>query len=208
MPRHLGATLERQDNGCERADLLREQAASEAAARHFAFLAEASAELATSLDYETTLQRVARLALPEMADWCVVDTLEGDGTIRLLAVAHVDPAKEAVVQELRRRYPPGPQARYGLRKVLRTGQAELYPEILPAWRAAAARDAEHLRLMDDLDAGSSMCVPLLARGQVLGAMTFVCAGSGRRYGPARVGAGRVECELLVIGSGAGGYGRR
>jgi signal transduction histidine kinase len=154
--------------------------------RRLAFLAEASAHLASSLDYETTLRRVARLAVPEMADWCVVDTLDEDGAIRLLAVAHAEPGKEAVVHELRRRYPPAPQASYGLQKVLRTGRPELYAEILPAWRRAAARDAEHLRLMEALDARSSMCVPLRARGQTLGALTFVCAASGRRYGPSDV----------------------
>jgi signal transduction histidine kinase len=154
-----------------------------AAERRLAFLAEASAHLAGSLDYETTLSRVARLAVPEMADWCVVDTLGEDGSVRLLAVAHVEPGKEAVVRELRRRYPPDPQARYGLRKVLASGRPELYSDILPAWRQEAARDAEHLRLMQALDARSSMCVPLRARGQTLGAMTFVCAASGRRYGP-------------------------
>jgi signal transduction histidine kinase len=153
-----------------------------AAERRLAFLAEASAHLASSLDYETTLRRVARLAVPEMADWCVVDTLAEDGSVCLLAVAHVDPGKEALVRELRRRYPPAPQARYGLQKVLSSGRPELYPEILPAWRQAAARDAEHLRLMQALDARSSMCVPLRARGQTLGALTFVCAASGRRYG--------------------------
>jgi signal transduction histidine kinase len=126
---------------------------------------------------------VARLAVPELADWCVVDTLDEDGSIRLLAVAHVDPGKEALVRELRRRYPPAVPARYGLRRVLETGQPELYPEILPAWRQAAAQDADHLRLMQALDARSSMCVPLRARGLTLGAMTFVCAASGRRYGP-------------------------
>jgi signal transduction histidine kinase len=151
--------------------------------RRLAFLAEASAHLASSLDYATTLGRVARSAVPEMADWCVVDTLDEDGSVRLLAVAHVEPGKEAVVRELRRRYPPDPQARYGLQKALATGRPELYPDILPAWRQGAARDAEHLRLMQVLDARSSMCVPLRARGQTLGAMTFVCAASGRRYGP-------------------------
>jgi signal transduction histidine kinase len=121
-----------------------------------------------------------------MADWCVVDTLDEDGSVCLLAVAHVDAGKEALVRELRRRYPPAPQARYGLQKVLASGQAELYPDILPAWRQEAARDTEHLRLMQALAARSSMCVPLRARGQTLGAMTFVCADSGRRYGPADV----------------------
>ena len=157
-----------------------------AAERRLAFLAEASAHLAGSLDYETTLSRVARSAVPEMADWCVVDTLDEDGAVCLLAVAHVDAGKEALVRELRRRYPPAPQARYGLRKVLDSGRPELYPDILPAWRQEAARDAEHLRLMQALDARSSMCVPLRARGQTLGAMTFVCADSGRRYGPSDV----------------------
>jgi signal transduction histidine kinase len=156
------------------------------ARRRLEFLAEASAHLAGSLDYEATLRRVARSAVPEMADWCVVDTLDEDGSVRLLAVAHVDPAKEALVHELRRRYPPAPHARYGLQRVLETGRPEIYPEILPSWRQAAARDAEHLRLMDALDARSSMCVPLRARGETLGAMTFVCAASGRRYGPSDV----------------------
>ena len=156
------------------------------AERRLAFLAEASAHLASSLDYETTLRRVARLAVPELADWCVVDTLDEDGSVSLLAVAHVDADGEALVRELRRRYPPDPQARYGLRKVLASGRPELYPDILPAWRQAVARDAEHLRLMEALDARSSMCVPLRARGQTLGAMTFVCAASGRRYGPSDV----------------------
>jgi signal transduction histidine kinase len=121
-----------------------------------------------------------------MADWCVVDTLDGDGSVCLLAVAHVDASKEALVRELRQRYPPAPQARYGLQKVLASGRPELYPDILPAWRQEAARDAEHLRLMQALAARSSMCVPLRARGQTLGAMTFVCAASGRRYGPVDV----------------------
>jgi signal transduction histidine kinase len=171
------------------ADLPREGDTTEVdrhAERRLAFLAEASAHLANSLDYETTLRRVARLAVPAMADWCVVDTIDEDGSIRLLAVAHVDPDKEALVQELRRRYPPAPNSRYGLQRVLETGQPELYPEILPAWRRAAARDGEHLQLMQALDARSSMCVPLRARGQTLGAMTFVCASSGRRYGPSDV----------------------
>jgi hypothetical protein len=188
-----------------------------AAERRLAFLAEASAHLASSLDYETTLCRVARLAVPEMADWCVVDTLDEDGSVCLLAVAHVDPSKETLVRELRRRYPPDPQARYGLQKVLSTGRPELYPEILPAWRQAAARDAEHLGLMQALDARSSMCVPLRARGQTLGAMTFVRTASGHRYGPSDaalaqdladpVCAGPGQCEAAQPVAGDGAHAR-
>jgi signal transduction histidine kinase len=174
-------SVDRAQAGCRREPGAVPEAS--AAERRPAFLAEASAQLASSLDYETTLAGVARSAVPEMADWCVVDTIGEDGSVRLLAVAHVDAGKEALVRELRRRYPPAPQARYGLQKVLASGRPELYPEILPAWRQAAARDPEHLRLMQALDARSSMCVPLRARGQTLGAMTFVCADSGRRYSP-------------------------
>ena len=156
-------------------------AADSQTAERLAFLAEASAHLASSLDYETTLRRIARLAVPRMADWCVVDTIDDDGSVRLLAVAHVDPAKESLVHELRRRYPPDPHARYGLQRVLSTGHPELYSEIRQEWREAAARDADHLRLMQELDTQSSLCVPLRARGQTLGAVTFVSASSGRRY---------------------------
>lgn len=151
--------------------------------RRLAFMAEASTYLAGSLDYEITLDRVARLAVPALADWCVVDAIDEDGSVRLLAVAHVDPSREALVRELRRRYPPDPHARYGLRRVLDTGRPELYPEVQVSWRRAAARDDEHLQLMETLDARSTLCVPLRARGETLGAMTFICAGSGRRYGP-------------------------
>jgi signal transduction histidine kinase len=170
------------DDQCDGASAAEERAAR----RRLAFLAEASANLAGSLDYETTLRRVARLAVPAMADWCVVDTIDEDGSVRLLAVAHVEQAKEDLIRELRRRYPPNPHARYGLQKVLSSGHAELYPEVQVSWRQAAARDPEHLRLMQALDSRSSMCVPLRARGQTLGAVTFVCAASGRRYQPGDV----------------------
>jgi signal transduction histidine kinase len=147
------------------------------------FLAETSDLLATSLEYEVTLSRIARLMVPRLADWSVVDTQEPDGSIRLLAAAHVDPSKEALIYELRHRYPPDPLAPHGLSKVLRTGQPEVYAFIRKAWKQAAARDAEHLSLIDALGAESSMCVPLVARGHTLGALTLVYAESRRRYGP-------------------------
>jgi signal transduction histidine kinase len=146
------------------------------------FLAAAGEALAESLDYQETLQRIARLAVPDLADWCVVDTLDERGAISLLAVAHSDPQREATVRELRARYPFDPRANYGLSKVLRSGDAELYPCIDPSWRRAVARDDDHFGLMELLDARSSMCVPLRARGNVLGAMTFVRVAPHRPYG--------------------------
>ena len=142
-----------------------------ASERRFAFLAEAGALLAASLNYERTLAKVARLGVPDLADWCAVDVLEADGTIRRLAVAHMDPAKVALANRMRRRYPPE-DAGAGLGKVLRTGRSELYPEIAPDALETIAFDDEHVKILQSLGLTSGMWVPLTARGRTLGAITF------------------------------------
>src|SRR5436305_1879685 len=171
----------------ERSDLrAREQAAraaAEAAERRAAFLAEGERLLASSLDFETTLSTLARLAVPELADWCSVDVLEADGSVRRITVAHADPAKAEIARQLEV-YPPDPAGRHPRTRVLRTGRAELIPEITEAGLAGAAGNPEHFEVMRQLGYRSCMIVPLVARGRSLGAMTFVTAESGRRYGPA------------------------
>ncbi len=145
------------------------------------FLAEAGTTLSSSLDYRTTLARVARLAVPFLADWCVVDVLEKDGSLDRLAVAHQDPEKVALVQELQKRYPPDPDAPRGVGQVLRTGRPELGPEIPESLLEEAARDAEHREILGELGLKSYMIVPLVARGRTLGAISLISAESGRRY---------------------------
>lgn len=145
------------------------------------YLAEASRSLSASLNYRRTLTKLARLAVPKLADWCLVDMVEEDGSIALLAVAHVDPDRARLARRLRRRYPPDPRATVGAVKVIRTGRSELRPEITDEMLVGAARNEEHLRLMRELSLRSSMVVPLAARGRVLGAITMVSAESGRRY---------------------------
>jgi PAS domain S-box-containing protein len=146
------------------------------------FLAEAGGAIASSLDYETTLASVARMAVPVLADWCSVDVLEEDGTLRRLAVAHVDPKKVEWAYELQERYPPDMSAEQGVPQVLRTGKSELYPEIPDEMLAAAAVDEEHLRIMREIGFTSVIIAPLVAQGRTLGAITFISAESGRRYG--------------------------
>jgi signal transduction histidine kinase/ActR/RegA family two-component response regulator len=146
------------------------------------FLAEAGGAIASSLDYETTLASVARMAVPVLADWCSVDVLEEDGTLRRLAVAHVDPKKVEWAYELQERYPPDMSAEQGVPQVLRTGKSELYPEIPDEMLAAAAVDEEHLRIMREIGFTSAIIAPLVAQGRTLGAITFISAESGRRYG--------------------------
>ncbi len=160
----------------------RARAAAEAAGRRLTFLATASTLLAASLEYEETLASVAHLAVPELADWCAVDVVEEDGAVRRMAVAHADPAKEEYARELQRRYPLDPGAAYGVAKVLRTGRPDFHPEVSDAMLVAAARDAEHLAILRGLGLGSYMVVPLIARGQTLGTITFASARPERRYG--------------------------
>jgi PAS domain S-box-containing protein len=157
---------------------------AEAAQERLAFLAEATVILAASLDYRKTLNQVARLAVPMLADWCAVDMVDDEGAIQSLAVAHVDPSKVAVARRLRKRYPPDPNAPRGVPHVIRTGQPEMLADIDPALVEAAAVDQEHLEILRNLQLRSYMCVPLIARGRTLGAITLLAAESGRRYGEA------------------------
>ena len=160
-------------------------AEAEAARQRATFLGEASAILASSLEWEATLASVARLAVPGIADWCTVDVPEtlAPGAPPL-AVAHVDPAKVARALEWRRRWPPDPDAPGGAPRVIRTGRSELREEIPDAMLVAATADDDQLRIARELGASSAMVVPLSARERTLGAITFVAAESGRRYGPA------------------------
>jgi two-component sensor histidine kinase/PAS domain-containing protein len=146
------------------------------------FLTEATEALASSLDYEQTLQKVADLAVPHIADWCGVDMVEEDGSLRLLAVAHIDPEKVQWAYEQRRLYPPDLNAAHGLPNVLRTGRSEIYPDIPDELLVATARDARHLELTRYLGLRSAMIVPILARERVLGIITFITTQeSGQNY---------------------------
>jgi serine phosphatase RsbU (regulator of sigma subunit) len=147
------------------------------------FLAEASRILSTSLDYGRTLQQVARLVVPRLADWCTVDIREDDGTIQQVALAHVDPDKIKWAQELQQRYPPDPNAPTGAPAVIRTGRSEIYPDIPPEMLdEAIAGDPDLQQIVEEIGFSSVMTVPLTARGRTVGALTLVSAESGRHYG--------------------------
>jgi signal transduction histidine kinase len=150
------------------------------------FLAEASRTLATSLDYQATLTDLARLVVPHLADWCAVDIVAEDGVPRPLAVAHVDPAKVTLAEQLRQQYPEDRDAPHGVPYVLRTGCSEFMTEIPDAVVVSSAKSAEHLQILRDLGLKSYLCVPLRARGQTLGVISLVSAESGRRYGASDV----------------------
>ena len=145
------------------------------------FIAEATAILASSLDYRSTIANAVRLMVPRLADWCTVDVLGDDGTLSHLAVAHADPSKLAWAKELEERYPPNPNASTGATNVVKTGKVEFVPHIPEELLTTGARDAEHLRIIRELGLKSYMCLPLIARGRILGAITLIAAESGRSY---------------------------
>ena len=158
------------------------RAAAEEAAARARFLAEASVILDESLDYESTLRTVSRLVVPWLADWCVIDMVEQDGTFRRVTVAHVDPEKIELAEQWTKQYPTDPSAATGVPNVVRTGTSEVYPEIPDEMLVATARDEEHLALIRSLGMRSVMIVPMIARGRTLGAISFIASDTGRRYG--------------------------
>ncbi|NES20390.1 MAG: PAS domain-containing protein [Symploca sp. SIO3E6] len=145
------------------------------------FLAEASTLLSASLDYQTTLENLAKLAVPRLADWCAIDVVRPDLTYSRLAVAHVNPEKEKFVWELQRRYPPKGDEDYGYPKVLRTGKSYAQFDVSDEFLTTVARDPGHLELFRRLNHKSYICVPLQVGDKTLGSISFVWSESGRRY---------------------------
>lgn len=164
------------------ADLRRERDAALDAQDRFAFLATAGRHLAQSIDYEATLQKVARLALPYLGAWCFVDVLE-DGHLRRLAVIHPNPAKQETARQICVRYPRGTAEALGVYRALESGESEVVNHVEEAQVEAMAEDDEHRRLFEELGIGAYMTVPMVARGEVQGTMTFVVRENGRRIGP-------------------------
>jgi PAS domain S-box-containing protein len=151
------------------------------AERSARFLADAGVALAGVVDAESTLQKVARLAVPFFADWCVVDMVQPAGPMRRVAVAHSDAGRTELGYELARRYPVDPTLAHGPPRVLRTGRSEMLAVISDEFLVQAARDAQHLAILRELGLKSYLWVPLRARGKNAGVISFVTAESSRHY---------------------------
>jgi PAS domain S-box-containing protein len=145
-------------------------------------LAEASDALASSLDYEATLQRVAEVAVPAFADWCGLDLPGPSGFVQSVAVAHADPDKVALGRRLRSRYPVRLDDADGLPAVVR-GEAPsiVVHEIRDEELVAYARDEEHLAMLRGIGLASLIIVPLVAGGETLGALTLARTTPGRVF---------------------------
>ena len=144
------------------------------------FLAEASAVLASGLDYEQTLAQIADLVVPRIADWCSVTVPSGDW-LRSVAVAHVDPAKREFAHDYQRRFPTPADAPMGSAQVLRDGSSQLIGPIDDALLDDAIVDPEQRAALRSLGMRWVMVVPLVAGPRILGVINFVNSESGRRF---------------------------
>lgn len=145
------------------------------------FLSEASKLLSSSLNYTKTLNRVAEIAVPQIADWCTVDLLVGKGKIEQVAVAHKDPKKVTWAKELRKKQPIDMKTNSGVPHVLRTGKSEFYPLVTDKMLAASVKTKKTLDLVRSLQITSVILVPLLVGGMAIGVITFLTTGGRKRF---------------------------
>ena len=165
------------------------------------FVTRATEMLTESIDWEATLERVARLAVPFLGDWCLV-ALDDERGLHSVAAAHVDPARAAAARDLQERYPLDREAAHGVGRIVRTGKLEIVPEVeidsFVAERGGRARlRGEILRAVG---LRSYMGVPLIARGRTLGAIAFAVSDGSRRFGSADLelaGELAARCALAI-----------
>ena len=146
---------------------------AEVSRRRAAFLATEGRRLAESLDEQTTLRAITRVALPYLGAWCIVDLLESDGTMRRLAIIHADPARQVLATTLEGRWPPRPDDPFGAPAALGRAEPIVIDADVDAALAASANDPETLRALRGLGAGPLLTVPLIVHRRLVGALTFV-----------------------------------
>ncbi|MFN8637535.1 MAG: ATP-binding protein [Chloroflexota bacterium] len=162
------------------ATLREAQRRAEAGRQRLQFLAAASRRLADSLDYDRTLAAVARLVVPRLADYCLMDIVEEDGSIRRVTVAHADPAREELLRQLRE-YPPTATSTSATTQVLRSGTPALLREIADAVTVASTQDRREHEVVRKLAPRSALILPLSSRDRVLGSISLFTASSRPRY---------------------------
>jgi len=183
---HLAEELARRATvAIENARLYRSEssarALAEEAQRRLSFLADAGELLSASLDYEQTLAQLAELAVPRFADWCTVVMVGPDGRLERLVVVHDDPDKRQLAEAFAARHPLDLDDASGAPLVIRTGKPLFVPEVTDEMLVEAAADEEQLRVLRELDLRSAIVVPLLARGQPLGALSLATTRTRRPY---------------------------
>ena len=151
------------------------------------FMSEASRVLASSMDYSDTLQRVARLVVPRIADWCAIDVLDEQKRIERVAIHHADPARLELAERLDRDYRPTLDEPLGVPEVIRTGTSRVYTEIPQDALAEYARDNRHFELLSSVGATAVIIVPMIGAAGPIGAITLVSEASNHQLSEADLG---------------------
>lgn len=162
------------------------------------FLADAGASLAELVDYRSTLNRIANLAVAGFADWCVVDMIGEDGGRERLAVTAPEAEGVSAVRGLDAAFRPDEGTAGLVPHVLRTGEPEVMFDIVEADPATASQGAARLARLRDLGIRSYLCVPLLSRGRVIGGMTFLSSSTRRRFGPDELRVAQDLAERVTV----------
>ena len=145
-----------------------------------AYLSEATKILASSLDYETTLSEITRLAVPRIADWAAV-SFRSDGRVQPLAVVHKDPDKAAIVKQFLERFPCNAAMPFSCCQVLESGRSNLISVVTDELLPKLAHNQEHLEILRKLGPRSIMTVPMVVSGRAVAALTLASSDSGREY---------------------------
>jgi two-component sensor histidine kinase len=151
--------------------------------RRLEFLTRVSTVLGATLDYETTLADLAQLAVPFLADWCIVYLADEGDAVRRAAVTFADPDQAPIAEELQHFLGPDPNGKHAAIEAVRSGQPVTFPVLSDLILQAVARSDAHFATLKKMGLRSSVCVPLIVQGQVVGSLLFMTAGSGRVYGP-------------------------
>jgi PAS domain S-box-containing protein len=146
-------------------------------------LIDTGTALAASLDYEETLRRAARVAVPTLADVCTVDLIASGDSIQRVAAAALGGETEERLRRLGRRFPPDPRLPSASLHAVRSGETVIANDLARAVVVPDIPDPELLRLVQELGARAVLLVPLVARGKRLGVVTFAFTNSGRQYTP-------------------------
>ncbi len=203
---HLGELLHASAQAAEREQLVDELLETR---RRNEFLLLATQVLSEVVDYGEMVERLAQVSVPVLADLCLIDIEDEDGQIRRMAAWHADPSKRTLTEELRNSYPPDPDGVHPIIKVKRTGRSMWSAFMDDDLLRATSRDERHCTILKTLGFTSYMTVPLrLPDEEVLGTVTLVSAGSGRRFSEKDLGlAEQLAQQVGSVVSRARAYDR-
>ena len=168
------------------------------------FLGQINDALSTATSRAEVMHNVTRAAVPRLGDWCAIFVLpDPDAVVPDIDIAHSDPKMIAYARDLGKRFPYDPSAPTGIPAVIRSGRSEFFPEIDNEVIEQSGATEEARDVVQSLALRSSIAVPLMKRGRVLGAIQFVNVESSRRYtiddlGLAQAAAARIASSLEYI----------